>query len=724
MMKRPLAVIGFCCIAALAVALLLGRGSFGILCAVFLGGFGITVFSKKLRKMAWICLSGMAAVGMLWGYTNAYVLPSAKLQGQETEITGVLCELPYQQNDRYYYRLQTDSRTILVSSRYKIKMEPYDTLTATVRFYAETEPSRELYNISKGIMACGSIDPLKKKAVVKNEEKPLYYYALMARKSLTDRIGELLPEREAGFVTALMTGDKYHVQADDKEHFRQAGISHIIVVSGYHLAVLTQLMLGLFRLVFRKNKRPAAALCIVFVFLYMAVTGFSTPVMRAGIMQIFVLTGMVILRESDSLNILGLSGMIICVMNPYAVADVSFMMSFSATLGILLLSPAITAFLMERIRTDRLQKPIKAIVQIFSASLSACLFIMPICVVYFRQIAIYAVVTNVLVSFAVSALIYTAVFMLLTGLLPLVWTAWLLSDYVLYTAKAVAELPFSVIVTAQEFVPYWIMAAVITGLAVLLFRCRKEVVKYYALFTVISFLVCSVGDTFLKSDSVKISVLDVGNGISCIVNCENRTYLLSSGGSYYKAHALNEYLEDSCTKQIAYMLLLDDKNACTAYAGQILRDYRIETVQVYDEKDYTENVKYFLSKAGDKTDSSIVCIDDIRIQTVKEKNCMAVYAKCRGLRILAVEGKTDCEKLPESWHDTDILIVNGPVSNTHVLSAEILILSDEYEHLSQYEEMAQGDYTTVYATAGQGNISVRVYRRGQTHVRRENGWLN
>lgn len=722
-MKRPLAVIGACCMAALAVALLSGRENFGIWCVVFLGGFGVTVFSKKLRKIAWLFLSGLAAVGILWGYTNAYVLPAAELKGQEKELTGVLCELPYCQNDRYYYRLQTDDGTFLVSSRYKIKMEPYDRLTATVRFYSETEPSRELYHLAGGITACGSIDPVKKKTVVGNEEKPLYYYALMTRQWLTDRIEELLPEREAGFVTALITADKDDIQPQDKEHFRQAGISHIIVVSGYHIAVLTHLMFGLFRFLTRGNKRLSAGLCIVFVFLYMAVTGFTLPIMRAGIMQIFLLTGMVLLRDYDPLNILGLSGMVICIMNPYAIADVSFSLSFSATLGILLLSKKITCFLMERIETNRLKVLIKAFTEILAVSVSAYLFIVPICIMYFRQLAIYAVVTNVLVSFAVSALMYTAVFMLLTGAVPLAWIACFLTDYVLNTAEAVAGLPFSLIITAQEFVPYWLVAAVITGLGVFLTEHRRKWLRYYVLLTVMSFIVCSVGDTALKSGSIKISVLDTGNGISCIANKDGRTYLLSSGGSYYKAHALNEYLRDSCTDKITYMLMLDDKDACTGYAGQVLRDYEIETVQIYDEKDYTENVKLLLSGI-DVTDSSIVHIDDVRIRTVRQKNCMAVWADLGGLKILLIEGKTDCRNIPESWCDTDILIVNGTIWNTELLHAGILILSDEYESLSKYDEMARGDYGTIYATAGQGNISVRVYRRGQTEIRRENGWLN
>lgn len=756
-MERPLAVTGFCYITALVVALFLGQASFGGLCVIFLTGFLMSVLVRKWRKKAWIptaCLSGLAAVVMLWGYTNVYVEPLANLKGETAEITGVLCELPYRQNDRYYYRIRTDSidmpnviqdTTLLISSRYKIKIEPYDKLKATVRFYSDTEPSQELYSIAKGIMIRGSIDPLKMKTVTKNEEKPIYYYALMTRKYISERINAVLPEREAAFVNAIMTGDKYQLKDEEKQNLRSAGISHIVVVSGFHLAVITQLMLGFFKLVTRRNQRLSSALCIIFVFLYMAVIGFPTPIIRAGVMQIFFLLAATISRKSDPLNILGLSGMIICIINPYAAADISFLMSFASTLGILLLGNRmavrmiqflqpkedkdfLTKFLLYRI----VEKIIKAIVNIIAVSLSAYIFIMPIMIVYFKQVAIYAVLTNLMISFAMSILIYAAVFMILAGIvnvwlsIPLICVVQVLSGYILWTAETVADFPFSVIVTAQEFVPFWLIAVMIAGLILFLMKCQRKTVIYYILLTVMSFIVCAVGDSVFKSGSVKISVLDVGNGISCVVSSEGRTYVLSDGGSYYKSHALNEYLSNSCTEKITYMLLLDDKNACTAYAKQLLETYPIETIQVYDEEDYTENIKLLLSDSDVKIDGSVekVYIDDVKIQTMKEKNCMAVYAKFGTLTILMIEGKTDCKNLPDNWQDTDILIVNGVIENSNLLSAGILAISDEYDSLDKYDEMADGDYGKIDATAGKGDISIRAYRQGQIEVRRENGWLN
>lgn len=703
-MERPFAVIGIVYVTALAVALFLGSSCFFILCAVFLAGFAVCILSKKSRKFALIFITAFTAVLMLWGYTYAYIMPSASLKGETAEISGVLYELPYKYCDRYYYKIKTNSYTVLVSSRYRIKIEPYDTLKATVKFYGETDVSQDLYNFSKGIFIRASVDSLKPKTVIKSDSKPLYYYALMARKYITDKTNSLLPEHEAGFVNAILTGDKYQLNDNEKQILRASGISHIVVISGFHVAVVTHLMLGFFMLVTRKRKKLSSALCIIFLFLYMAVTGFHAPVMRSGIMQTFILTANIASRKSDSFNILGLSALVICFTNPYAVADISFIMSFSATFGILLISPEIYLWVFERISTDKLKILIKALVNIFAVSLSAYIFVLPVTIIFFKQTALYAVITNLFVSFAVTLLIYTAVFMVITGLSPLAWIACFLTDYIFNVAEAVAGLPFSVITASQEFVPFWLTTAVIAGIAMIYLKPNGKIIKYYAMITVLSFIILSAGDSLIKKDSIKISVLDVGDGISCVVNCNNRTYLLSGGGSYYKPNVLDDYLTDSCVYKIAYMLMLDDKNACTAFSKRILENYEIQTVQVFDENKYTQNIKILLSEISGKIDGSYFYTDNnAEIIAEKQKNCMAVKADFDNLRILIIYGKTDCKNIPKSWLDTDILITNGNIENTGLVDTSVAVISDE-EH--------------------QGNIYLRAYNNGKIQIGRENGWLN
>ena len=82
---------------------------------------------------------------------------------------------------------------------------------------------------------------------------------------------------------------------------------------------------------------------------------------------------------------------------------------------------------------------------------------------------------------------------------------------------------------------------------------------------------------------------------------------------------------------------------------------------------------------------------------------MAVRAVFNGLKLLVIHEKTDCKNIPESWLDTDILVINGSIENLGLVNASVTVISDE-EH--------------------RGNIYLRAYNNGKIQIGRENGWLN
>ena len=89
----------------------------------------------------------------------------------------------------------------------------------------------------------------------------------------------------------------------------------------------------------RLPKRFAAGLTMAGVLCFMALTGFVPSVMRSGIMLLFYLGSQVMRRNADSINSLGLAVFLLGLANPYAAADTGLLLSFSATLGLLLFPP-------------------------------------------------------------------------------------------------------------------------------------------------------------------------------------------------------------------------------------------------------------------------------------------------------------------------------------------------------------------------------------------------
>ena len=115
------------------------------------------------------------------------------LMENEAVVTGTICELPYERNNRVYYKLETSEidfpdspqhTKILVSSSEALRADLYDTVKAKVKFYPKIGSDRN-YDIAKGNYLRGSLQVYSDVVVTHNEQKPLYYYALIFRHCLS-----------------------------------------------------------------------------------------------------------------------------------------------------------------------------------------------------------------------------------------------------------------------------------------------------------------------------------------------------------------------------------------------------------------------------------------------------------------------------------------------------------------------------------------------------------
>lgn len=760
-MGRPLAVIGFTYLSALAVALLFGTQQCIYIAVFFLAAFVISLIVKPLRKSAvfpTVFITSAIACCSFYAYSSYSVLPNMALSGQTATVSAELCDLPYEQNGRYYYKLETNKVNypnspqnikILVSSKNAYDIQPYDSIKATVHFY-ENSDSYNQYNISKGIMLCGSIDSYSKVTITPSDSKPPYYYALITRRYISQVIKDLLPKQQADFVNALVVGDKTGLSYEEKSNFRSAGISHIVAISGFHLSLITQFVMAFLCLITGKRKRLSALLATFFVFAFMAITGFSPSVIRAGIMQIIYLIGLGIIRQADSLNSLGIAALIICFINPYAVADIGFLLSFAATLGIIICSGKITVFLGEHILRKQ-EKPthlqaqirkitqpvIKSVISIIALTVSATVFTLPLTLLYFKQFALYSIISNLLISFAASLLLLSAILMVLFHIsfifsflsVPFVIISGILTNYILWTADKIASLPFARIATSQSFIPLWLSLMLLLGAFVFLLKNRKRTIRYFALVAAVTFLGGAISDVISKNGSVKLSVLDVGQGLSVVLSKDGETAVLSCGGGNTDTYSLNNYLEDSAVQSIDYMLLMSNKDENSAYAEKVMTAYNVSNIQVYDESKYYERMHYLITQTPDyilSEDGSVNTVywKNIAVMTYKTDKNIAVYFKINNISFLMCNSGTDCLEIPLQWQKADFLVTDGQLKNTDSLSVKYIIISDSYNNLSNDISQLSTVCSHIYATGGSGHLALRMYSNNQLSVRRENEWLS
>ncbi|MCY4042394.1 MAG: ComEC/Rec2 family competence protein [Candidatus Dadabacteria bacterium] len=162
-------------------------------------------------------------------------------------------------------------------------------------------------------------------------------YAAFIRKNLGPTAAEI--------VNSLSIGDKGALPDEVRRNFSALGIGHLLAISGLHVGVAAVFFYMTLKWLLKRSQylmltlvipRIAAAATIPAALFYALLTGLSNSSTRAAIMAAVYLTAMIIGRRDDRLNALAAAAIIILIASPAALFEASFILSFSAVLGILL----------------------------------------------------------------------------------------------------------------------------------------------------------------------------------------------------------------------------------------------------------------------------------------------------------------------------------------------------------------------------------------------------
>ena len=147
----------------------------------------------------------------------------------------------------------------------------------------------------------------------------------------------------ASIASALVIGDRYHIPKSVRDDFNNAGLAHLLAISGLHLGIVA----GWCFIVLRKGlclvvplgwhlglKSAAAILSCIFCLFYMAIAGFGLPVQRAMIMVFCSMIAIIINRKALGVRSLCVAALVILALQPNALFSPSFQLSFAAVLGL------------------------------------------------------------------------------------------------------------------------------------------------------------------------------------------------------------------------------------------------------------------------------------------------------------------------------------------------------------------------------------------------------
>ena len=543
---RVLATIGFSFSAGVFLAALLPWNGWQLYAA---GGVLLLALAwlfaarkqKYFRRGLLILLPLAVSLAYFAGYDHLVRQPIEDRCGAASEFAATVCDWPQatERGARVTVELEGyhRARAVLYGEAELLAARPGDTVTGTAQWQSAVHFNSDdvTHFNARGVYALlyGREDV----RLSAGDGDALRWLPQRAGKAFREKVAAIWDDpRVSGFLTAELTGDKSAMDDGDYLAMQETGLAHLFAVSGLHCAFLVTLL----ALLISRRQRLLCAVTIPLLLFYMVMVGMSPSVVRACIMQIFLLIAPLFRRGSDPLTSLAAALLVILLCNPFAAASVSLQLSFSATLGMVLLSPRLYKLLTGwyKGKCRPLRTALCFVAANLSATLSAVVFTAPLTAWYFRIFVLVAPLSSLLAVPAAGWSFMAAFVTVLLGFvwLPLAsllgWISWALVRYILWIANGMMSWRYHAVYFTNPYLIYWLLFlyAAFIGCAATPDGKRK-----YLLASALSVLTLTAAIWVNRQDYqygvLTALTLDVGQGESVILTSGGETALVDCGSS-------------------------------------------------------------------------------------------------------------------------------------------------------------------------------------------------
>lgn len=547
---RKLAIAAFCFSAAIFFSRYFLQYEWLLTCcAVTAAASSIGFLFRGFSRLRVIIALLSISVGFLWSfaYTSIFIKPHWVLHNETAIVSAVVTDYPVSRNPRGYHvdvRVTHDTFSSIGTRIYfynEVELEPGDTIEFSARFRRTdiTDDGDKLDALSsRGIFLSAYASSSIK---VTDSDENLRYLPKKIAEKLAQKISGIFPADVSHFLQALLIGKRNELYQDPSlsAALSASGIVHVISISGMHVSFL----MG-FLSVILKNKKLLAMYGIPVLILFMAMTGFTPAVSRAGAMQIFLICAPLFRRESDSLTSLSTALMVLLTLNPYSCASVGLHLSFAATLGIILFTSKINNAVIEAQRGKKAYKKKlpRALINYTSSSLAttigALVLTLPLTSIHFGYVSLIAPLTNLLTIGVVSLTFPIGLITAATGFIHPVLSAapacivTLAARYIIYVARTLAAVPYSVVYSSNAFIMFWLAYVYALFITLPLLKARLRQYLYpVCISLVLLFTIILVSQALPVSSNNAVAVLDVGQGLSVVITSGEHTMVVDCGSS-------------------------------------------------------------------------------------------------------------------------------------------------------------------------------------------------
>lgn len=377
----------------------------------------------------------------------------------------------------------------------------------------------------------------------------------------------------------MLLADKSRLDDTTQQAFRTAGVSHLLAVSGLHLALLCGL-LGFGRR--WKFYKPLIILRGAVALFYVLLTGAPVSVLRAGSVLAVALAGDFLLLPVDLLTSTGFAAVLLGLQNAYAPCDIGFQLSFCAVLGV----QAAAVLTHRETQAAGENAPLQTLCRLAEPILTAALAslaTLPVLAAHGMAASLVGILCNLLVVWMLQPALQLGILLLVLSAVPLllplvnlvglVLSLWL--RLMLWLVERCAAMPFASVYLPQRYTLF--VLAVLGALAVCFWHARR-LRLYLPAAALCTVLAVGLG-VWMQRDVVQINLVGASNN-PCVVCVQNGQAVVFFRGGESNWSAVQNYLAGRSRQEPALVVDLRAKPTQMEFSAA-------EVVTVQELADFT-----------------------------------------------------------------------------------------------------------------------------------------
>ena len=701
-MKRPMLVTG---ITAVILCILLTSFEIASIALPVLAVSVLILYSIKklgLRKhivIPAICIITLFCTLSFFGYNKTKLSPYMQYHNSCETICAKVITTPTVTEDKTRFVIKADKIgakdadvkiNVLLQGDFSDSVKLFDYVTLPEAYITAPTSNSADYNLQENSddiffnatdISCN---------VLWQCGKTPYYYCLKLKEIISSTIDLYMDTNQGGLLKGMLFGDKASMDNSVTQSFRNSGISHLLAVSGLHTSLWCGLLISLLS-AFKIPEKARNIICLAFLVLFCIISGFTPSVMRASFMMAIILSAPLFKRMPDGLNSLGVAVTLILLMNPYTVSSISFQLSATATLGVILANNY-----NEKIATIIKEIPITPIKRILNSLLSslliscfAGLFTLPVSAQYFGVLSLVAPISNILcvqLSFygmiggiiSVASSFINIPFIKNVCIFLFEITQFIL-DIVIALSGKISEYKFSTIPIHKDFFNIALgIIFVVCVLGYFLYKSKekKYIITLSATVTSVVLIASVLFPIFSPTHKNSITISNAGNNIQLVIRSGLQYAYLENSSSLITSdtyNALPKATSEALTAYISTYLTKDSVNNLTVIGDGYTPKETIISAGVY------KLAKSFKTKAPQNTTISnsgkITLSDEITLEIVDTSSIKYAIIRSNEKTVYVhLYGDTDFSKYI-SVEEYDVFVFNTIIPEIIPQNAETVILS-------------------------------------------------